>query len=72
MRKKDLGLTPEEEAWLARSDERFVRMLRHVMRAEADLEARKQRRLDEEQRAEERRVRRRRRLLFWLPSRLRG
>ena len=69
---KDLGLTPEEEAWLAKSDERFVKMLRHVMKAEADLEARKQRRLEEERRAEERRVRGRQRLLFWLPSRLRG
>jgi len=71
MKKKDLGLTPEEEAWLAKGDERFVKMLRHVMKAEAELEARNEARLEAERLAQERRARRRRFLLFWLPSRLR-
>ena len=72
MKKRNLGLTSEEEAWLARSDERFVKMLRHVMKAEAELEARKAARLEAERQAEERRARRRRLFLFWMPGRLRG
>jgi len=70
-----LGLTPVERAWLedlnARRDEHYVELVRRAMKAEADLEARKQAQLEAEKRAEERRARRRRLLLFWIPGRLR-
>ena len=69
---KEPKLTPEEEAWFAKSDERFHEHFQRLMQMRADLEARNQAQLEAERRAEERGARRRRLLLLWLPSRLRG